>query len=42
MYLKTAAVGCVTDDVLVEVFFFGKISLLELEVSHHFYSNILL
>jgi len=22
MYLKTAAVGCVTDDVLVEVFFF--------------------
>jgi len=37
LYLKSAALGCVTDNVTVEVFcIFGKILLLE--VSHHFYS----
>jgi len=42
MYLKSAALGCLTDDVLVEVFcIFGKILLFELEVSRHFYSKTL-
>jgi len=40
LYLKTATLGCVTDNVIVEVFrIFGKILLLE--VSHHVYSNVL-
>jgi len=40
LYLKTVALGCVTDNVIVEVFcIFGKILLLE--VFHHFYSNAL-
>jgi len=39
LYLKTAALGCVTHNVIVEInSIFGKIFLLE--VSHHFYSNI--
>jgi len=40
LYLNTAALSCVTDNVMVEVFrICGKILLLE--VSHHFYSNVL-
>jgi len=40
LYLKTAALDCVTDSVIIEIFYiFGKILLLE--VSHHFYSNTL-
>ena len=40
LYLKTAALGCVTDNGIVEVFcIFGKILLLE--VFDHFYSNTL-
>jgi len=38
LYLKTAALGCVTDNVLVFCMF-GKILLLE--VSHGFYGNTL-
>jgi len=35
LYLKTAVLGCVTHNVIVEIFFiFGKIFLLE--ASHHF------
>jgi len=38
LYLKAAALGCVTDNVIVEVFcIFGKI--LPSEVSNHFYSK---
>ena len=38
LYLKTAALGCVTDNVVVEVFYiFGKILLSE--VSYQFYGN---
>jgi len=41
LYLKTAALGCVTDNVILEVLcIFGKILLLE--VSHHIHSNIIL
>ena len=40
VYLKTAALGCVADNVIVEVFYnVGKILLSE--ISHHFYSNTL-
>jgi len=38
MYLKTAALGCVTDNVIV---FCSFRKILLLEVFHHFYSNTL-